>query len=175
MHKWVTASASVFATAIAGKIVDHYFPAVFPKLLEWAAHPVPAWLSVLPIGLAAWLAWLLWRCSSKVRAPVISVARPTEALKFRPGPHEDIILRVFGGARGAGLKAQLDEVIPKVAADADLTAVELDHAVEALRNAQWLEDIYEPPFHNLKLRLSPEAARYCRQQGWIKAASPKPE
>ncbi|WP_143584324.1 hypothetical protein PWP89_16295 [Stenotrophomonas rhizophila] len=172
MPKWVTAVASVFGTALAGKVVDYFFPTVFPKLISWLLLPVPAWLPVLALIIAAAFCWAFWRAASKLRSVQAGAVHPVARPAYRPGAHEDLILKMFGGAGGAGLKQQLDQHIPDAAAAAGLTTVELEHAVEALRNADWLEDTFESPSHHLRLRLSPDAARYCRAKGWFNAPRP---
>lgn len=170
MRKWIAATASAFGTAIAAKIVDHIFPAVFPKLISWLSLAVPAWLLVVALAVGAILAWLLGRASVGSQKSGQVEVELGDSPSFQPGEHEEIILKLFGRAGGAGRKMHLDQHLPSAAASSGLTVVELNHAVEALREWGWLEDTYEPPLHDLGFRLSPSAARYCRANGWMKAA-----
>lgn len=169
MRKFARWAVPIIGAAVIGKVVDAVFPTVFPKALKVLAAPVPAWIALTAVATSTYLGYSLWNATSPDRARKrVRLAMAAQRESRVPSENELLILRVFGFAGGEILDSDLQDVLSAVAEEAQLTRVELEHAIEALRSAGWLQEQYIGSRHALNLRLSPEGTRYCRSNGWFK-------
>lgn len=172
MRKYVFAFAGVVGTAIVGAAVDAIFPAVFKSLISILGAPLPLW--TLGPAFVSGVVLMGWLTSSRKGAVGLQPEErvrnetPLSRARFQPNEHEQHILELFGFARGEGLKTQLDNRLDSLAEALDLTTLELQHAVQSLSDAGWLESSFGVPA-GLKLSLSRDAAAYCRAKGWMRS------
>ena len=169
MRKYILAAGGAVGTAVVGKVVDVLFPAVWPKVVNLLLLDVPAWTLGVAVGVSLLFGARLW---SNRNPANVEKSQSTVQIKppaFAPGVHEDQVLKLFGHAQGAAFRKHLDASLRDLSQRIDLTLVELNHAVRSLCDADWLEESFVGPYHDLQLTLSPEAARYCRAKGWMRS------
>ncbi|MCD9124221.1 hypothetical protein [Luteimonas fraxinea] len=126
MRRFFVWVVPTFGALILGKLVDTYFPTVFPAAISSLTAPVPAWSLISAIGAAAYLGYRLWSATSVNR-----VAPAPLATRFSPA--EQIVLIFLSRAT-----AELDEdsITGERSRDGQYTPLQIKAALHSLYGQQ---------------------------------------
>ena len=165
MRKLLVWAIPAFGAAVLGKIVDHYFPTVFPAALVLASRPVPAWTLVLALGAAIVCGYKLWNATNpdRIRKRVLRAMGKGEYHVLTE--HEEHVLQELYSSPTSVPTAAVRQNLRRATRVSD---VQIEIAIGQLVDADWVAREYVGIDRREHLKMTAIAYRHAEKQGYGK-------